>query len=560
MKKFWILTALLLVIGIGASTNAQTIATKPFVELQGTYTEITGTNVCTPAGYHDDESYTVALPFTFVYNGVSYTSTFFTTNGYIVFNNNYPYAYYMPPLNCQNYGLYLDILSIWGDDLHGNYQGTMTYAVSGSAPNRVMTFQWKDWMTYYGVGDRLNMQIKLYETSNMIEYVFGTITNPSAGTQSMTVGIASQYPGDIQNRIGAWVGSTGSTNGATYKNYSATNMPPSGYIYRFGCYVPQGSASISLVDAQGNPAGYYTTPGMAYVNYMVSYPPDEAYDVTIALNFYRIGDNSGQPAFTETFTVHKPIGTLTGMRALNLNLPPAYYRVEATFSMWNNCLMYEDVEVETSTLFIAAGTVLCEVWPGDVNNDMVVNYTDRRDLNEYIHDANLSPLWLNGPARFKIEGASNPMAYLAWEPQPSIPWNTQPGCYMDTDGNGVVNNFDYIAIKLNWARTHGLIPAKSGSGLAVTAFDMEQNFPNPFNPSTSIRYSVPENSQVTLVVTDMLGRTVSTLVSGNVEQGVHVAQFDASNLPSGNYIATVSMTGLESGLTFSKTIKMLLAK
>ena len=86
------------------------------------------------------------------------------------------------------------------------------------------------------------------------------------------------------------------------------------------------------------------------------------------------------------------------------------------------------------------------------------------------------------------------------------------------------------------------------------------NVPNPFNPATSIRFSVPERSQVTLVVTDMLGRTVATLVQGKIETGVHSANFDASVLSSGIYVATVSMTGLESGLGFSKTIKMTLSK
>jgi hypothetical protein len=552
MKRFWTLFLVVFCASVLAQTaTAQTIATKPFVEFQGTYTEITGTDICTPAGYHDDESYAVAIPFTFYYNNNPHTILYATTNGYITFGSSQPYIYG----NCfsNNY----DILSPISRDLHGNYQGTLTYAVSGAAPNRVMTVQWKNWMTYYGVGDQLNFQVKIYETSNMIEFVYGNWT--TVGTYYGQCGIRSAFTNDIQNRIGPWVGSTASVS-TTTKQYDAANKPPVGYTYRFGCYVPQGSVDISMADAQGNPAGYYTTPGMAYVNYMVSYPPDQAYDVDITLNFYRIGDTSGQPVYTDTFTAHKPLGVLYGTRALNLNLPPAYYRVEATFNVWNNCLMVEQVEDETSTLFIAAGTVLCEVWPGDVNNDMIVNYTDRKDLNNYIHDANLSPLWLTGPARFKIEAGSNPLAYYAWEVQPSIPWNTPEGCYMDADGNGVVNNLDYVVIKINWAREHGMIAPKSGSGFSTTSFDMDQNFPNPFNPSTTIQYSAPERSRVRLVVTDMLGREVATLVDGTVEAGQYLAQFDAAQLSSGKYIARVEMTGIESGLTFAKTIGMTLSK
>ena len=58
----------------------------------------------------------------------------------------------------------------------------------------------------------------------------------------------------------------------------------------------------------------------------------------------------------------------------------------------------------------------------------------------------------------------------------------------------------------------------------------------------------------------MLGREVAVLADGTIDAGVHEARFDAAGLPSGSYIATVRMTGLESGLTFSKTINMALGK
>jgi hypothetical protein len=89
---------------------------------------------------------------------------------------------------------------------------------------------------------------------------------------------------------------------------------------------------------------------------------------------------------------------------------------------------------------------------------------------------------------------------------------------------------------------------------------MDQNFPNPFNPTTSIRYSVPERSMVRLVVTDMFGREVAMLANETVETGVHTVQFDAGQLASGTYITTISMVGAESGLTFNKTMKMALNK
>ncbi len=282
------------------------------------------------------------------------------------------------------------------------------------------------------------------------------------------------------------------------------------------------------------------------------------FDATVTFNFYTPTDIL---VHSENTVVHISANTVNGtFYVQSSQLPPGFYNLEVVFHVYDICNKYEDVALNAVVMVLAPGQTLCEVWPGDVNNDNVVNYGDRNDLNTYIHDANLQSNWLNGPARYRSDAKSNPLTYLTWELQPGVPWYTPEGCYMDADGNGVVNNFDYIAIKLNWLRDHGDVTPKNGGTFHAATFDMDQNYPNPFNPTTSIQYSVPERSQVSLTVTDMLGRTVATLVNGSVEEGVHTALFDATNLTSGNYIATVSMTGLQSGLSFSKTIKMVLNK
>jgi len=61
-------------------------------------------------------------------------------------------------------------------------------------------------------------------------------------------------------------------------------------------------------------------------------------------------------------------------------------------------------------------------------------------------------------------------------------------------------------------------------------------------------------------VTDALGRQVAELQDGRVEAGLHEVQFDGANLSSGTYITSITMTGVESGATFNKTIKMALSK
>lgn len=66
-------------------------------------------------------------------------------------------------------------------------------------------------------------------------------------------------------------------------------------------------------------------------------------------------------------------------------------------------------------------------------------------------------------------------------------------------------------------------------------FELHQNYPNPFNPSTTINYVIPEAGNVTLIVYDILGRHVDTLVDETHVAGEYVKIFDASHLTSGTY-------------------------
>lgn len=70
-------------------------------------------------------------------------------------------------------------------------------------------------------------------------------------------------------------------------------------------------------------------------------------------------------------------------------------------------------------------------------------------------------------------------------------------------------------------------------------FSLAEAYPNPFNPTTTIAYSVPENQEVVLNVFNTAGQLVQTLVNGMVERGEHKVVFDASNLSSGVYVYTL---------------------
>jgi hypothetical protein len=86
------------------------------------------------------------------------------------------------------------------------------------------------------------------------------------------------------------------------------------------------------------------------------------------------------------------------------------------------------------------------------------------------------------------------------------------------------------------------------------SFLVEQNYPNPFNPSTTIRYSIPENSFITLKVYNTLGKEVAVLANEYKSAGYYQASFNGSELSSGIYFYTLH-TG-----SFTETRKMILMK
>jgi hypothetical protein len=87
-----------------------------------------------------------------------------------------------------------------------------------------------------------------------------------------------------------------------------------------------------------------------------------------------------------------------------------------------------------------------------------------------------------------------------------------------------------------------------------TAYALEQNFPNPFNPATKINFSLPVEGFVTLNVYNSIGQQVATLVSESKTAGTYTVNFDASDLTSGIYFYKIS-----SG-NFTETKKMILLK
>jgi hypothetical protein len=86
------------------------------------------------------------------------------------------------------------------------------------------------------------------------------------------------------------------------------------------------------------------------------------------------------------------------------------------------------------------------------------------------------------------------------------------------------------------------------------AFSLSPNYPNPFNSSTTLRYSLPVQSSATIDIYDILGRKIQTLAEGIKPAGNYQIVWEARDIPSGAYFYRLT-TG-----EFSQTRKMILVK
>ncbi|TKJ41665.1 hypothetical protein CEE37_03610 [candidate division LCP-89 bacterium B3_LCP] len=148
-----------------------------------------------------------------------------------------------------------------------------------------------------------------------------------------------------------------------------------------------------------------------------------------------------------------------------------------------------------------------------------------------------------------------------WEDiSPVIPGSgttIEPHDYSFTDcstNNHETYNYRLKQIDIGGSATYSDYITVTISGMDVTEYHLYQNYPNPFNPVTTISYSLPEAVKVSLIVYDVGGRSVTEIVSGWRDEGVHEAVFDGSGLASGVYL--YRLTAGE----FTDTGKMVLMK
>jgi hypothetical protein len=139
-------------------------------------------------------------------------------------------------------------------------------------------------------------------------------------------------------------------------------------------------------------------------------------------------------------------------------------------------------------------------------------------------------------------------------------WDTTavPQRYVASDTVKIPNSQSWNIKVVEW--TGAVFVDKPLQFVTPEDYVLEQNYPNPFNPSTTIRFSLPVNKNISLTVYDMVGREVKKLIGDEVyTPGVHTAEWDGTDnlgkpVASGNYVYTLKFGN------FTKSAKMMLLK
>jgi hypothetical protein len=242
MKRlFLLITFLLSLTGFSQVANYTYVATTSTWAANATPTTIHSSAV------DDALSSAINIGFTFVYNSVSYTQFKASTNGFLTFNTSNTSS---QPTNNLNTSTERVILAALWDDNQTGASGNVNYKLTGTSPNRILTIEWRQlrWNKAGFSAGTIDCQIKLYETTNIIEFIYNRGSYQSFGNSSgigASIGLGGATSGDFLSLSDIAVSPTKSTSVETSTiGTSPTNLTtktagqanasiPNGTKYRF---------------------------------------------------------------------------------------------------------------------------------------------------------------------------------------------------------------------------------------------------------------------------------------------------------------------------------------
>jgi hypothetical protein len=238
--------------------------------------------------------------------------------------------------------------------------------------------------------------------------------------------------------------------------------------------------------------------------------------------------------------------------------PWKYSRVCISFTrLWNNPLTsldYDIIVYKDNGVNGSPGSFVSLIPGQHIDNIPIFPYSNKWNYS----DIDI-PSLESGSYYIGLRTRTNQYGfYIAADLSDSTPyqaayhWNYTPYNFWEPDSS------EWYAIKALSIRTEGYLDSLIGIvkiGTEVPkSYSLEQNYPNPFNPSTKIKFSVPKENFVEVIIYDAIGRETKKLVSDIMKPGTYEAEFDASNVTSGIYFYRITSK------EFTQTKKMVLLK
>jgi photosystem II stability/assembly factor-like uncharacterized protein len=179
-----------------------------------------------------------------------------------------------------------------------------------------------------------------------------------------------------------------------------------------------------------------------------------------------------------------------------------------------------------------------------VNRDVILNWVTATELNNQ---------------GFEIEYSTNNENFTKIGFVPGFGTTTEMKSYSFRISD-IQSGVQYYRLKqIDFDGSSTIYNSVEVTGPVPNTFVLNQNHPNPFNPSTTISFSLPVEANVNVKLFNMLGQEVAQITDGEFQAGNHNLEFNASSLSSGAYIYTLEAKGLN-GANFKSTKKMLLLR
>lgn len=229
---------------MGTFTARAAVTDYSFSQSSGTYVAITGGTVATTSTTSDYSAYNnIPVGFTFTFNGSNYTTLSIADDGYLNFIGSGSSSSFFTSTS------YTNGIAAVNADLCGDGAGEIRYELTGTAPNRVFVVQWKNYKNYYYTG-LLNFQIRLSETSNKVEIIYGSCT-PSSTSYTASVGIKGTTTSDFQVRTSttSWTATTAGTSNSSKVTIDGTIAPVSGLTFAYQLF-PMNYTSSTTIQLQ----------------------------------------------------------------------------------------------------------------------------------------------------------------------------------------------------------------------------------------------------------------------------------------------------------------------